>query len=266
MISDRAHLSMHDDSGEPGPGVPSVEDSRAMRLLPFVLSITAGSVDIIGFLALSGLFTAHVTGNIVILAARLVAHDAAFPLAHLLSVPVFVAVLALTRLLVAGLAGARIPTLSPLLLLQFLLLAAFWAVGVAAGPRVDPSTAGMIFAGTLGVSAMAVQNALVRISLVGAPSTAVMTTNITVFTLDLVTILLRRNKSGVATARDHARHTWPAITGFLFGCGLGAGCESAFGLRSLVLPAGLALLALALGTSDKSSDAEVSDPSKQSKK
>src|SRR5262249_6899233 len=163
------------------------------------------------FLALSGLFTAHVTGNIVILAARLVAHDAAFPLAHLISVPVFVAALALTRLLVAGLAGARIPTLSPLLLLQFLLLAAFLAMGVAAGPRVGPSTAGMIFAGTLGVSAMAVQNALVRISLVGAPSTAVMTTNITVFTMDVGEVLLGRDATRAAKARARARHTWPAI-------------------------------------------------------
>jgi urea transporter len=34
----------------------------------------------------------------------------------------------------------------------------------------------------LGVSAMAVQNALVQVSLKGAPSTAVMTTNVTRFT------------------------------------------------------------------------------------
>jgi hypothetical protein len=30
-----------------------------------VLSITAGAVDVIGFLALGGLFTAHITGNIL---------------------------------------------------------------------------------------------------------------------------------------------------------------------------------------------------------
>ncbi len=32
-------------------------------LLPAVLSTTAGAVDIIGFFALGGLFTAHITGN-----------------------------------------------------------------------------------------------------------------------------------------------------------------------------------------------------------
>jgi hypothetical protein len=112
----------------------------------------------------------------------------------------------------------------------------------------------MIFAGMLGVSAMGVQNALVRISLRGAPSTAVMTTNVTVFTIDVGEISLRRDMSGAASARDRAAHTWPAIAGFLLGCALGAAFESAFSLRSLALPAGLALLALALGVSAKLHD------------
>src|SRR5215831_6301396 len=42
----------------------------AKFLLPAVLGMTAGAVDVIGFLALGGLFTAHITGNLVILAAH----------------------------------------------------------------------------------------------------------------------------------------------------------------------------------------------------
>ena len=216
------------------------------KLLPFVLSVIAGSVDVIGFLELNSLFTAHITGNIVVLIARLVAGEPA-PVAHLISVPVFVTVLALTKLLACALGRLRIASLTPLLLLQFLLLFAFLAIGTAAGAHMDPSAAAMIFAAMLGVSAMAVQNALVRIALEGAPSTAVMTTNITVFMMDVGEILLARDPSSIAKAKTRARHTWPAIVGFLLGCVLGGAGVAAIGLRSLVLPAGLALLALALG-------------------
>ncbi len=43
---------------------------RSSWLLLTVLSTTAGAVDVIGFLALGGLFTAHITGNVVIVAAH----------------------------------------------------------------------------------------------------------------------------------------------------------------------------------------------------
>jgi uncharacterized membrane protein YoaK (UPF0700 family) len=45
----------------------------AIRALPFVLSVIAGATDSIGFLGLNGLFTAHITGNLVVLAADVVA-------------------------------------------------------------------------------------------------------------------------------------------------------------------------------------------------
>jgi uncharacterized membrane protein YoaK (UPF0700 family) len=226
--------------------VPSVDDSSGLMLLPFVLSMIAGSTDVIGFLGLGGLLTAHITGNLVILVARSVANDPV-PLSYLIAVPVFVIVLGITRLLVAVIEQLGIASLLPLLLLQFLLLCLSLAICLFAGSHVDPNTASTIFAGMLGVSAMAVQNALVRISIRGAPSTAVMTTNITVFSIDVGEIWLGKDTKRTALARARAKHTWPAIGGFLIGCALGAACEPAFGLQSLSLPTGLALLALVLG-------------------
>jgi uncharacterized membrane protein YoaK (UPF0700 family) len=236
--------------------VPSVDSSSCLRMLPFLLSVIAGATDVISFLGLDGLFTAHITGNLVILAAHIVSGGSA-PLAPMLSVPIFIVALGLACLFAAGLEAIGVASLRPLLLLQFLLLLGFLALCLAAGPpRSSPSLAQgwldadaaiAIVAGMLGVSAMAVQNAMVHISLNGAPATAVMTTNITLLTIDVANMLIARDPKAVAKARIRAGHTWPAVVGFAVGCTLGASCEMIVGLRSLALPAGFAILAFALG-------------------
>jgi uncharacterized membrane protein YoaK (UPF0700 family) len=229
---------------------PSVDSSHGTRLLPGVLSIVAGSVDVICFLGLGGLFAAHITGNLVVLAAHIVIGRTT-PLAPILSVPVFITVLGFARLVAAGLEEAHRGTLRPLLTLQFVLLVSFLIVRVASGSGLDPDAPSAVVAGMLGVSAMAVQNALVQLSLVGAPATAVMTTDITVFVMDAGTMLFRRNPNDVARARSRAKRTWPPLVGFTVGCGLGAVFEAVIGPWSLALPTGLALVALALGFSSR---------------
>jgi uncharacterized membrane protein YoaK (UPF0700 family) len=241
-IKELSSFTMREHSQRAEPTALPVGDSVATMCLPVVLSVVAGSVDVIGFLALDGLFTAHITGNIVVIAARFVAGEQA-QLSHLLAVPVFMLVLGLTRLLAALLERARIPSLLPLLLLELLLLIGFFILGLVADPSINPNA----LAGMLGISAMAVQNALVRISLTGAPSTAVMTTNVTVFTIDLGEILLAQDPGRATKACERARSTGSAIAGFIIGCALGATCQHIVGLRSLAFPIGVLLAAIALG-------------------
>ena len=224
--------------------------THARRRFVAALSVIAGSADVISFLGLGGLFIAHITGNLVIVAAHVVTGGAA-RLAPMLSVPVFMVVLGLTRLLAGGLEAIGLAPLQPLLLVQFLLLGGFLVLCVAVGPRIDPNAGNAVVAAMLGVSAMAVQNALVEISLKGAPATSVMTTDITRFTMDVGAVLFGRDPDNVAQARSRAHHTWPAIVGFAVGCGLGATSQVAVGMWSLALPAGLALLALAMSFSAK---------------
>ena len=224
---------------------PSVDSTLGSKLLPGLLGLTAGTVDVISFLGLGGLFAAHITGNLVILAAHLV-NSGVTPVAHILCVPVFMAALGLTRLLAGGLEVLGLATLRPLLALQALLLAGVFILGVNAGAPFDPTAPRAVTAGMLAVSAMAVQNALVQISLTGAPSTAVMTTNITRFTMDIGTMLLKRDPHEMSRARERAWRTGAAIAGFVVGCGLGAACEVVYSLWSLLLPAGLAVAALGL--------------------
>jgi uncharacterized membrane protein YoaK (UPF0700 family) len=233
-------------SGSPADRAPAAESLPGLQLLTAVLSLTAGSLDVITYLGLGGLFTAHITGNLVILAAH-VASGGAAQLAPMLSIPVFILALGLTRLLAGGLEALGRSSLRPLLLLQFLLLAAFLFLAVGDSLTVDTATIAATFGGMLGVSAMAVQNALVQVSLQGAPGTAVMTTNIARFTTDVGTMLLRGDRDEKAKARDRASKTWPSIVGFAVGCGFGAVCEAQLDLRSLVLPTTLSLVALAIG-------------------
>jgi uncharacterized membrane protein YoaK (UPF0700 family) len=227
----------------------SVDSSLGTKLLPGVLSIVAGSVDVISFLGLGGLFAAHITGNLVVLAAHIVTGRAA-SLAPILSVPVFIVVLGLTRLAAAGLEKSGQRPLQPLLAFESVLLVSFLAVWVAEGSGLDPAAPIGVVAGMLGVAAMAVQNALVRL-LVGAPATSVMTTDVTTFMMDVGAILFRRDPNEIAHARIRARRTWPAIVGFTVGCSLGALLKATIGPWSLALPTSLALFALALGFSVK---------------
>jgi len=216
--------------------------SRCTKLIPFVLSVVAGSADVTSLLGL-GLLNSHITGNLVILAAHIVARGEAEP-ALILSVPIFILVLGLTRVLVAGLEALHVNSLRPLLLLQFVLLTASCGMCVLSSHPPNPDSLSMLLAGQLGVAAMAVQNALVQLSLPGVPTTAVMTTNITHFIMDLGQLLLKPNSEEVAGARRRAKCTWPVIVGFIIGAGFGAACFAAMGLDSMSLPAGIALLAL----------------------
>jgi len=241
--------------------IPSATSSRLLnmvsaaadfagRALPFVLSLIAGSTDIIGFLGLNGLFTSHITGNLVVLAAHIVAGDPTI-FSYVLSVPVFMLVLFLTRVLAGGLEQIGVSALRPLLLLQLFFLAAFISVCLVAGPWRDANAILAVSAGMFGVAAMAVQNALVQISLTNTPTTAVMTTNVTHFMLDLGEALVGRDDAKVARARAHAMHTLPVIVGFTIGCVFGATFEAAAGLWSLTLPTGLAVLAFAMGFGER---------------
>src|SRR4030088_1899767 len=98
---------------------PSVDSTLGTRLLPTVLSLTAGSADGISFLWL-GVLNSHITGNFVILAAHLVNGESA-SVALLLSVPVFAAGLGVTRAFAAALETIGVATLRPLLVLQLVL-------------------------------------------------------------------------------------------------------------------------------------------------
>src|SRR5262249_17481959 len=129
-------------------------------LLPAVLSMTAGAVDVIGFLAL-GVFSAHITGNLVVLAAHYITGRFR-EVGPILSVPVFMIVLGVVTLMFVA-QPTRVARRA-LLVLQAVLIAAFLGFGIGFGPFSDPDAGMAVFVGMLGVAAMAVQNAVARLA------------------------------------------------------------------------------------------------------
>jgi uncharacterized membrane protein YoaK (UPF0700 family) len=231
---------------------------QAHWLLPLVLSTTAGAVDVIGFIALGGLFTAHITGNLVVLAAHYITGRFG-EIAPLLSVPMFVVVLGIVTLVFVRkpIQIAR----RALLVLQAVLLACFLGFGVGFGPFPDPNNGMAVFVGMLGVAAMATQNGLVRLALPGAPSTAVMTTNVTQLTVDLATLGRRHDEwDELPRVRRRADLTAVSVLGFAVGLALGAVFEIRFGLWSLLFPVFLAVVAIPLGESWTASSDKASHP------
>src|SRR5258706_14113441 len=73
------------------PADETAELSRLEARLPALLSVIAGMVDLTGFFTLGHIFTAHVTGNLVVAAAA-AAHGGPFNSAQILVIPTFLVV------------------------------------------------------------------------------------------------------------------------------------------------------------------------------
>jgi uncharacterized membrane protein YoaK (UPF0700 family) len=235
-----------------------IQKEKSDWLLPALLSTTAGAVDVIGFLALGGLFTAHITGNLVILAAHYVTGRFG-EIGPILSVPIFMLVLSVVTLAFVAV-PSRIARRA-LLVLQAILLAAFLSFGVGFGPFSNPDSGMAVLVGMLGVAAMATQNAVVRLTLHGSPSTAVMTTNTAQLAVDVATLIRNRDHHADFTQpRRRAYLTLASVLGFVLGLIIGAILETKFGLWSLTFPVILAVLAIPLGESWTASSDKVSHP------
>src|SRR5262245_28148184 len=200
-------------------------------------------VDVIGFVSLK-LFTAHITGNLVVIAA-LVMTGGPPNRALMLAVPMFM--VAGARVWVIAKASDRRGTAlaRPLLLVQFLLLTVLLIYSVIDNPAANPRGVSAVVATMIAVSAMACQFALLRLSLPVAPSTAVMTGNLTNAVLSLLDTLSRSTPL-MAGAKERLENTVQLIVGFCAGCIAGAAAVSWFGNWAWALPALLAGAALLL--------------------
>lgn len=190
--------------------------------LALLLSFTGGYVDTLGFLALSGLFTAHVTGNIVTLGAAIVSGSNGI-FSKLFAIPVFCVVVSLTHVAELKMTCTGSKRLRLLLLLEFILLGLVATVALLHGPFRDPGSAVAVVAGMILVAAMAVQNALHRVHLAALPPSTVMTGTATQALLDIAELAAG---SAVGQSRCKVSGRLKHLTGILAGFVAGSACSA----------------------------------------
>jgi uncharacterized membrane protein YoaK (UPF0700 family) len=205
------------------------------------LGFVAGFVDTCGFVALFGLFTAHVTGNFVLIGAT-VAGSGSGVVAKLAAFPMFIVAVAAATVFTRSRVRNKRDAMRPLLLAQLVLLIAFAAAGLELAPFHAADALPTIAAGMLGVASMGVQNAASRLVFASLAPTTVMTGNVTQLVIDLVDLA---TGAGEAQTRERVQRMAPPVIAFTAGALSGGLLYAATGFACLLLP--ILLLAVIAG-------------------
>jgi uncharacterized membrane protein YoaK (UPF0700 family) len=161
----------------------SVQPLAVPRMLPACLAFVAGSIDACTFFALFHFFVAQVTGSFVIASGQFVEPDKTM-LVPILAIPTFFLMGMSTTLLLAWSGRTGWTALTAALAMELVLVVAFFAIGMMGEPFVHANAPLAVTSSLLGISAMGVQSASVRLLTRGVASTNVMTTNTTQLSID----------------------------------------------------------------------------------
>jgi uncharacterized membrane protein YoaK (UPF0700 family) len=213
----------------------TADDQPHAAAVSIVLALTAGYVDTVGFVALFGLFMAHVTGNFVLIGSELAVPTHGV-LIKFLAFPAFIIAVATARVLVVRAEHSGRNAALQLFAVQGVLLIAFMVTGWYALPLEDSRSPLALTAGVLGAAAMGTQNAASRLVWSSVAPTTVMTGNVTQLVIDLVDLARDRCNSGLRS--QVYKFLWPVLA---FGAGAICG---AFAFRylsflALAFPIGL---------------------------
>jgi uncharacterized membrane protein YoaK (UPF0700 family) len=220
------------------PGAPH-------RYTGLLLSAIAGFVDTAGYLALFGIFTAHVTGNLVVAGATVAREPTDHFVIRLALLPMFVIAVAIAVFVVRRARTRARSPITSLLALESVVLVAFMSLGVAFEDRVATNAAALFAVSSAGVVAMGLQNGLARLVALGPP-TSIMTGNVTQLSIDLVDTLVPETDERRREARTRLATTGRLIVGFVLGGAAGAALVRILGFWSLAVPIAALAIVIAL--------------------
>jgi len=182
-----------------------------------MLSFVGGYVDTLGFIALFGLFTAHITGNFVLIGSMLV-HPSSGVLLKFVVFPSFMFAVVVSRVVILFFDKRDRSPLRLLYGTEMFLLSAFMLVGLMGQPFLTDTDLAPIVAGVLAAFAMGLQNAISSSSLLTPTvSTTVMTGNVTTLIIGLVDMVNSKNQMLKDQARGRVRELYPAVMLFFIG-------------------------------------------------
>lgn len=190
--------------------------------LNHLMSFNAGYVDTAGFLALNGLFTAHVTGNFVTLGATL-AEGTTGVIAKLIALPVFCLGVMIVPIVSNLLRNTSSSVVSVLMLIKLILLTIAAFIGITYGPFKDMDSLLAIMTGMFFVLAMGLQNALHRLYFSKTPPTTMITGTTTQVVLDITTYLSHPTIGIQEEILARLKTFFPALLTFILGCACAAG-------------------------------------------
>lgn len=203
------------------------------RFMGTSLGFIAGYVDTLGYIGLFGLFTAHVTGNFVLIGAALADPVHVPILLKFLAFPAFIGGVATARLMIVDAADRRTQALTQSLVLQLVLLCGFMFFGIGAMPIGKVVTPAGMVAGLLGAAAMGAHSATSRLLLSRLAPTSMMTGNVTQVVIDAIDAWRHPGDGSIAERCE--KFLWPVFA-FAVGAIMAAFGYRYFGFYALFVP------------------------------
>lgn len=183
---------------------------------PLLLTIVGGAVDTIGFIALFGFFTAHVTGNLVLAGAAWVKGGPGIWI-KLGAIPLFILTVAITKYWIDR-SVQKHTTLSYLFLGEAIFLTGFMLAGLYFEPFKDANNVTVAITGGLGLIALAIRNTSSKTLIKHISPSTMMTGNTTQLGIDISNYFRDRSDSNM----QKLQHSFSIVMGFVIGAFFGA--------------------------------------------
>lgn len=183
---------------------------------PIILTIVGGAIDTIGFIALLGFFTAHVTGNLVMAGGGFVKGGEGLWI-KLAALPLFILTVMITKYLIDKTSEQK-PILSHLLFAEAVFLTAFMIAGLYFRPFDDAGSITVAITGGLGLVALAIRNTAGKTVIKQMSPTVLMTGNTTQLGINLSDFVSKPTRENAKALS----HSFALVASFVIGAFLGA--------------------------------------------